>query len=87
MIKLLFFQILLFSLASCGGKSNSSAKLNGNEAVNNNEVSVICSCQSDEETVQGTGSDQSAAEKSAQTKCSIIFPSASVTNCRELPQS
>lgn len=83
MIKFWFFQILLlvFVFVSCSDELSSTTKANGHE------VTVICSCQSNEEIVQGKGSDQSAAEKSAQEKCNIIFPSVSIKDCKEVPQS
>ena len=61
---------------SCDSDSNSTATPSGGE------VTVTCKCQSDTEFVRGKGSDKAAAEKSAQEKCSIIFPSATVKDCQ-----
>ena len=76
MIKLLilFFPMLFF--ISCDNESQSGAM------PNKNKVTVSCKCQSDTEFVRGKGSDKIAAEKSAQEKCSIVFPSATIKDCQ-----
>lgn len=73
---ILFCPVLFF--VSCSNESQPGA------APNQNEVAVSCKCQSDDEFVRGKGSNKAEAEKSAQEKCSIIFPSASVKECQDV---
>ena len=76
MIKFLILIYPVLFFVSCGNESQPGDRPNENK-----KVTVSCKCQSETEFVRGKGSDKAEAEKSAQEKCSVIFPSATVKDC------
>ena len=75
MIKFLIFLPVIF-FVSC---SNESQPGTGSDE---NTVTVSCKCKLDTELVRGKGSSKSEAKQSAQEKCSIVFPSATIKDCQ-----
>ena len=73
-ILILFYPVLFF--VSCSNESQPGTR------SDENTVTVSCKCKLDTEFVRGKGSSKAEAKQSAQEKCSILFPSATVKNCQ-----